>query len=547
MTDGVRSHGFTALGPLHEAFARLTGWAAAGTALLLGAFSAVAFAPFHFSAVLVISFTGLVWMLDGARGHRKWGKAIFMRTWAFGVGFFLISMHWTASPFLVEPEKYAIFLWMPLILLPAGMALIWGAAGAMAGAFWSASPSRVFVFALFFSLAEYVRGHLFGGFPWNLPGTTWMPGGALSQAASIGGVYWLTLLTIFVVSAPAALVDTRDARGLAVRMLPTFASGILIALGWAWGAQRIAEPSPLSDTVVVLMDSGVSQDEKWKVGPDAILKEYIKMLTTEDGAPGDIIIWPEGAIPVNLLQDPNAIDIIDAYLGPRVLIVGTTRYEITDDSQRAYFNSLTVLDQSAARSGPLALYDKHRLVPFGELAAAEIVPFGRYISGILPGAMQQMATDGFRPGPGPAVIYADNVPPFVAMICYEGLYPSIPRDANLNGRADWLVVISNDGWFGGGMGPAQHYAQNRYRAIETGLPMARVASRGASAILDGYGREVLRGAPAADAPEGWNAAYGRGRLPVPAGVTIYQHRIGIVLFWLTLCLFAGLAFASWRR
>ena len=134
MTDGVRSHGFTALGPLHEAFARLTGWAAAGTALLLGAFSAVAFAPFHFSAVLVISFTGLVWMLDGARGHRKWGKAIFMRTWAFGVGFFLISMHWTASPFLVEPEKYAIFLWMPLILLPAGMALIWGAAGAMAGA-----------------------------------------------------------------------------------------------------------------------------------------------------------------------------------------------------------------------------------------------------------------------------------------------------------------------------------------------------------------------------------------------------------------------------
>jgi apolipoprotein N-acyltransferase len=161
--------------------------------------------------------------------------------------------------------------------------------------------------------------------------------------------------------------------------------------------------------------------------------------------------------------------------------------------------------------------------------------------------MQQMATDGFRPGPGPAVIYADNVPPFVAMICYEGLYPSIPRDTNLNGRADWLVVISNDGWFGGGMGPAQHYAQNRYRAIETGLPMARVASRGASAILDGYGREVLRGAPAADAPEGWNAAYGRGRLPVPAGVTIYQHRIGIVLFWLTLCLFAGLAFASWRR
>ena len=547
MKDGVRSHGFTALGPLHEAFARLTGWAAAGTAFLLGAFSAVAFAPFHFSAVLVISFTGLVWMLDGARGHRRWGKAVFMRTWAFGVGFFLISMHWTAAPFLVEPEKYAIFLWMPLILLPAGMALIWGAAGAMAGAFWSASPSRVFVFALFFSLAEYVRGHLFGGFPWNLPGTTWVPGGALSQAASVGGVYWLTLLTVFVMAAPAALVDTRDMRGLAVRMMPVFGAGILVALGWAWGAQRVAEPSPLSDKQVVLMDSGVPQDQKWEVGPDPILNEYIKMMTTEVGAPGDIILWPEGAIPVNLLQDPNAIDIIDAYLGPRVLIAGTTRYEITGDDSRDYFNSLTVIDQSAARSGPLALYDKHRLVPFGELAASEIIPFGRYISGILPGAMQRMATDGFKPGPGAAVIYADNVPPFVAMICYEGLYSSIPRNANLNGRADWLVIISNDAWFGGGMGPAQHYAQNRYRSIETGLPMARVASRGASAIVDGYGREVLRGTPYASAPEGWSASYGRGRLPVPAEETIYQHRIGIVLFWLSLCLFAGLAFASWRR
>ena len=80
MTHAVRSHGFTALGPLHEAFARLTGWPAVITSLLLGAFSSVAFAPFHFSAVLVISFTCLIWMLDGARGHRKWGKAVFLRT-----------------------------------------------------------------------------------------------------------------------------------------------------------------------------------------------------------------------------------------------------------------------------------------------------------------------------------------------------------------------------------------------------------------------------------------------------------------------------------
>jgi len=145
------------------------------------------------------------------------------------------------------------------------------------------------------------------------------------------------------------------------------------------------------------------------------------------------------------------------------------------------------------------------------------------------------------------VIFADKVPPFVALICYEGLYPEITRQANLAARADWIVLVSNDAWFGGGMGPAQHYAQNRYRAIESGLPMVRVASRGATAIIDGYGREVLRATPVEDAPPGWETAYGRGKLPAAAEVTLFQSRAGIVLFWLSLALLVGLAFATWRR
>jgi apolipoprotein N-acyltransferase len=77
--------------------------------------------------------------------------------------------------------------------------------------------------------------------------------------------------------------------------------------------------------------------------------------------------------------------------------------------------------------------------------------------------------------------------------------------------------------------------------------MVRVASRGASAIVDGYGREVLRAAPVEDAPPGWETVFGRGKLPAAASVTLFQSRAGIVLFWLTLAAFVGLAFASWRR
>lgn len=547
MSGVVRSHGFTALGPLHESLARLRGWTAAGVAAVLGALAAFAFAPFHFSVILAISFTGLIWMIDGARSETRWGRSVALRGWAFGAGFFLVSMHWTAMPFLVNPEQHLIWIWLPLVVLPAGMGLIWGGFTAMAGAFWSASPSRVFIFALFFALAEWTRGHLFGGFPWNLPGTTWIPGGPLSQAASLGGVYWLTLLTVLVMSAPAALVDTRESKGLGLRLAPSFGAVILLAFGWAWGAERIDEPSPLTDQNVVIMDAGVPQADWDRLGEEVILEQYIRMLTYPDSRPGDVVVWPEGAVPGYLLQQALPLDAISAYIGERTLIAGTTRYERLNGETEIFYNSLAVLDSQANQTGPISLYDKHRLVPLGELAAVDFIPFGRSLAAFLPKTTQRLATEGFRPGAGATAIDTGRFPPFVALICYEGLFPEITRRANLTDRAQWIVLVSNDAWFGAGMGPAQHYAQNRYRAIETGLPLVRAANRGTSAIVDGYGRERMRTSPAETAPEGWSTSYGRDRIPEPAPVTVYQTRLGAGLFWFSLCLLALLAFLVWRR
>ena len=138
-------------------------------------------------------------------------------------------------------------------------------------------------------------------------------------------------------------------------------------------------------------------------------------------------------------------------------------------------------------------------------------------------------------------------PPFIPLICYEGLFPEIVRKAQPQRQAaEWIVVISNDAWFGGGLGPAQHYAQNRYRAIESGLPMARVATRGMTAMVDAYGREVARGNPAPGDPTGWKSAVVRTGLPAKLDITPFQ-RFGETFYWLTMVLFAGLAFLNWRR
>jgi apolipoprotein N-acyltransferase len=543
----ARSHGLRVFTALHEAIARVRGWTATGFAILLGAFCALGFAPFHLTPALIVAFAGLVWMLDGARSQKRWGRAMFARGWAFAFGYFLVGMYWTALPFLVEPEKHAIFLWMPLIALPGGMALIWGAACALGGAFWSASPSRVFIFALSLSLAELVRGTLFGGFPWNLPGTTWVPGGALSQVASLGGIYWLTLMTLFIAAAPAALVDTRDSNSVVGRALPVVMAVALTGFSWAWGSQRLANDTVMTERTVLLMDAGVPQAVKFEDRGEPVVARYVELLREVPSEAGDIIIWPEGALPYGLMGDTNALDLVSAFLGRRALIAGSARFTTEDDKPVAY-NSLVMFTAGPNTATLSALYDKHRLVPFGELPATKIVPFGESLSGILPSAMQRMASNGFEPGAEATVLLPQTVaPPFIPLICYEGLFPEIVRKASpQRDAAEWIVVISNDAWFGAGLGPAQHYAQNRYRAIESGLPIARVATRGMTAMVDGYGREVARGNPAEGDPTGWRSAVVRTGLPARLENTPYQ-RFGETFYWLTLVLFGGLAFVSWRR
>ena len=195
------------LGSVHAFFAGLSTLKSILLSAVCGVITLFAFAPFNVWPVYIVSITLLVWLIDGAQEKDKWGKAVFLRGWAFGFGFTLSSMHWLAAPFLVEPEKHIVFIWMPLLLMPAGLGLIFGIGTTLAGFIWSKTPGRVFALALALSLSELLRGALFGGFPWNLPGMIWAPGTEVSQIASIMGIWGLSILTLSLASAPAALAD----------------------------------------------------------------------------------------------------------------------------------------------------------------------------------------------------------------------------------------------------------------------------------------------------------------------------------------------------
>ncbi len=539
MTRGRPADRFAAIGPgalLSPAYlwvARQTGWRALAVAFGLGVIANLSFAPFWIWPALAIGLSGLVWLIDAARLTKNPQRACTWRVFAFAFGYFLIGLHWVAAAFFVDSGAYLVFLWMPLLLLPGGLALIWVVFLRLAFMLWPAGPARIVVFVVALMLAEWTRGHLFGGLPWNLPGMIWAPGGAISQSASLWGIYGLSVLTLMTMAAPAALADALPSGGRAMRVAPALVCAVLFGAIWGWGAQRLAgaKEGP-GGPVVRLIESGVPQSKKYADDTPAVLLQRFRALTGEDTADSpQILVWPEGALPYFLFEWPDALDFVTDMVGDRRLLIGIARRESAGTPDERAYNSLAVLTGASASRGPLAVYDKHRLVPFGEFT-----PFRDLAAKVGIPTLQQLATDGFYPGPGAATVRVVGLPAFAPLICYEAIFPGYaPTGPD---RPEWMVNVSNDSWYGNLNGPHQHAAQARYRAIEEGLPMARVAAGGETGMIDAYGRWTARGHRAdpqvfGPDPKGWKSSIVDAALP-PAITQTFYSRWRDGPFWLLL-------------
>ena len=230
---------------LKERLRDLRGWRRRLAALLAGALSVLAMAPFFAWPVLWLTLPALVWLIDGAvaqasaerepassgLGSRWRGNDVVAAAavgWWFGFGYFLAGLFWIGEAFLVEPEVFAVLLPFAVTAMPAGLALFYAAATGIAARFWSGGPRRVLVLALTLSAAEWARGHVFTGLPWNVLGyaLTWpLP---LMQSAGVLGIYGLTLLVVLVFALPPVLWSKAPA-GAAGRR--TRGAAVAIALG----------------------------------------------------------------------------------------------------------------------------------------------------------------------------------------------------------------------------------------------------------------------------------------------------------------------------
>lgn len=445
-----------------------------------GAFGVLAHAPFHIQPALIAAYCALVWALDGARRTRAPVRAGFARAWSFAAGQFLAGTWWVANAFLVQAEEYLWLIWAPLIVLPAGLALFWGVAGAAYARLAPRGAHRITVFAAAFMIVEFARSVVLSGFPWNLPGHVFAAGAPISQIASVFGAAGLSALVLFAFAAPAALAG----RGPVLARAAPLALGLaLLAGAWVWGAVRLSDAqTPSTGQTVRVVQIHLDQRDKTHAARREILQRYLVLSAAPGVEDVSAIIWPEGAVPALLLNEPDLLtDIRDALPEGALLLTGITRSDRgAPGAAPLYYNSMVALRMTAEWMAVEGGYDKVRLVPFGE--GNPLAPLTR-LAGFE--TLSSMAPY-YTPGQAARTLSLAGLPPMAPLICYEVIFPRFaPRGAD---RPHWLVNISNDSWYGSSSGPRQHLNQARYRALEEGLPLVRAASNGVSGQIDPYGR-----------------------------------------------------------
>jgi apolipoprotein N-acyltransferase len=496
--------------------AALTGWRRWLAALLAGAASILSMAPFHFFPVLCATLPVLVWLIGSPSADqrplrtaalglfldRRRLLAAALMGWLFGYGFHVVGLYWLREAFIVTGGGLAMLWPLGVLGLPAYLALFQGLAAAVAAVVPGPPFRRVVALALALSAAEWLRGWLFTGFPWNVLGLSLTGVDALMQTSALIGIYGLTLLAVVVLAGPAVMLAQQ--RSAPDRARASLLAGLLLAgplaAMYAFGAWRLSSPAPrMVDGVHLrLVQPSLPQMEKWlpEKQPEHLERQ---LQLTRDGPDGrglagiTHVVWPEAAMPFLPLQRPQVLQAIAETLPDGVhLLAGVLRLErsrrpplpgqLSEVIEQRVYNSLAVIDDAGT---PAAVYDKTHLVPFGEY-----LPFPEILEGIgLQALVRQRG--GFAIGPEPRpLLQVPGLPPVGPLICYEAVFPGSTRHSA--GRPSVLLNITNDGWFGNSLGPRQHLHQARMRSVEEGLPLVRVANNGISAVYDAYGRELTR-------------------------------------------------------
>jgi apolipoprotein N-acyltransferase len=411
---------------------------------------------------------------------------------------------------------FGIIYWLIHVTLPGMIILIGYLAfyfaifGLLAKIFLERTgKSGILFIACLWCVLEYVRSHLFTGFPWALLGYSQFLNLTVIQIADITGAWGVSFLVMMV-----NVFVYRTISRLFAKRYPLYASGfilvLLVVLGYGiFKLSSQGSDSASSRVKISVVQGNIPQYLKWEPrARDFIVRKYLALSESVLKSQPDLLIWPEAALPIVLEEELRYYQRVRDFTREKgtALLFGAVTSRDGD-----FYNSALLL---SGKGRLLQRYDKLHLVPFGEY-----IPLRkrlRFLESVVP-------IGDFTAGSQYTLFNLGKLK-FAVLICFEDLFPELSRQFSKNG-ADFLVNITNDAWFGKTSSPYQHLAASVLRAVETRRYLIRAANTGVSGFIAPTGKIIalVRGK---NAEAIFTPGYNTQSLPIVKARPTFYTRFG---------------------
>ena len=440
---------------------------------ILGLISSFSLPPYNFFFLNFFSFPALLWILLFYRKNRI---ISFNVGWIFGFGYFISNLYWITNSLTFE-DIFKPLIPFALILIPLFLGLFYGFSTLI---FSFLNPKKNFlsilILATSFSVFEYIRSFIFGGFPWNLIAFSFVNYLEFIQLLSVTGTYAFNSIIILLFLSPAILFFNYKKK---IKISIFFFSLLFVFSNYFWGNLNLKEfelikKKDLGFSIKIISPkiniNRYFQNENSKEFISELINISKPNLSSET-----IFILPEGILSNIYFEDLKKFKTLfsNNFSKKHKIVLGMS----INEKQKIY-NSLLVLNNDL---NVVEKYYKNKLVPFGEF-----LPFEN-ILGILGFKKITQGYQSFSSGTHREPISLNNFN-FIPLICYEVIYSG---QINKSQKSyDFILNISEDGWFGNSIGPHQHYSHSIFRSIEEGKSVIRSSNNGISAFINPKGQVI---------------------------------------------------------
>ncbi len=435
--------------------------------------------PFNYFIINFLTFTLFFLFLFKKSRQYKSKKFFFLYGWLFGFGYFVTNLYWISIS-LTFDQNYKFLIPLTVILIPGFLSLFYGLISFFFLIFKPKNITGSFlVFSLIFGILEFIRGSILTGFPWNLIIYSFSQQLEFLSVTSILGTYGLNLFCISLFSSPAVLILRDSKKDIFVCFLFIIIAMLFLIYGHFYKEKFYKIENTIYQYKVRVIGSNIGLERFYSNTDSISVIEDLINISNPNFNEKIVFIWPEGMIPDLSQEIRNEYkQIFEKNFNENHFLVIGNNSKFTNDGHKNYYNSLSIYDN---KFNLLDSYNKIKLVPFGEF-----LPFEKILKKI---GLKSLTNyyQPFSKGDLREIIKIESQNfslKILPLICYEIIY-----SGNLfnNSNFDFIVNISEDGWFGQSIGPKQHFVHSIFRAIESGKYVLRSANNGIAAVVNPLG------------------------------------------------------------